>query len=87
MCPAFLQFWSNVIHCKSAFKNGFHCYLCSFERCIMKHLKNAKLYSAEFLRTEMLSDPSNFHREYLPHGSIGPGSHTSQQPPTRVENS
>ena len=30
MCPAFLQFWCNVIHCKSACKNGFHCYLCSF---------------------------------------------------------
>ena len=24
MCPAFLQFWRNVIHCKSAYKNGFH---------------------------------------------------------------
>ena len=27
MCPAFLQFWCNVIYCKSAYKNGFHCYL------------------------------------------------------------
>ena len=23
------QFWCNVIHCKSAYKNRFHCYLCS----------------------------------------------------------
>ena len=29
MCPAFLQFWCNVIRYKSAYKNGFHCYLCS----------------------------------------------------------
>ena len=47
----------------------------------MKHLKNAKLYSVEFLKTEMLSDPSNYHREYSPDGSIGPCSHISQQSP------
>ena len=35
MCPAFLQFWSNVIHCKSAYKNGFHCYLCP---CMLEHV-------------------------------------------------
>ena len=27
------------------------------ERCITKHLKNTKLYSIEFLRTEMTADP------------------------------
>ena len=35
----------------------------------MKHLKNTKLYSIEFLRTEMTSDPSNYHREYSPYCS------------------
>ena len=34
------------------------------ERCIMKHLKNTKLYAIEFSRTEMTSDPSDYHREY-----------------------
>ena len=27
--------------------------------CIIKDFKNTKLYSIEFLRTEMMSDPSN----------------------------
>ena len=33
MCPAFLQFWCNVIHCKSAYKNGHTviCVPCMFE--------------------------------------------------------
>ena len=31
-----------------------------------KHLRNTKLYSVEFSRTEMMSDPSNYHREYEP---------------------
>ena len=35
--------------------------------CVIKHLKNTKLYSIEFLRTEMtsdpLADPSNWNRE------------------------
>ena len=31
MCPAFLQFWCNVIHCKSAYKNGFHLVPCMLE--------------------------------------------------------
>ena len=39
------------------------------KRCIIKHLKHTKLYSIEFLRTEMTSDPSNYHREYSPCGS------------------
>ena len=39
------------------------------QRCIIKHLKNGKQYSIEFLRTEMTSDPSNYHREYSPDGS------------------
>ena len=39
------------------------------ERCIIKHLGNTKLYSIEFLRTEMTSDPSNNHREYSPDSS------------------
>ena len=39
------------------------------KRCITKHLKHTKLYSIEFLRTEMTSDPSNYHREYWPYGS------------------
>ena len=34
-----------------------------------KTLKNTKLYSIEFLRTEMTSDPSNYHREYSPYSS------------------
>ena len=37
------------------------------KRCIIKHLNHAKLYSIEFLRTEMTSDPSNYHREYSPY--------------------
>ena len=32
-CPAFLQFWFHVIYRKSAYKNGFHCYLCSLYDC------------------------------------------------------
>ena len=39
------------------------------KRCIIKHLKHTKLYSIEFLRTEMMSDTSNYHREYSPYGS------------------
>ena len=39
------------------------------ERCIIRHLKNTKLYSVEHLRTEMTSDPSNYHREHSPDGS------------------
>ena len=38
-------------------------------RCIIKHLKHTKLYSIEFLRTDMTSYPSNYHREYSPYGS------------------
>ena len=41
------------------------CRLQSPKHCTMKHLKNTKRYSVEFLRTEMVSDPSNCHREYL----------------------
>ena len=33
-----------------------------------KHLKNTKLYSIEFLRTEMTSDPQDITREYSPDG-------------------
>ena len=36
---------------------------------IIKHFKHTELYSIEFLRTEMTSDPSNYHREYSPYGS------------------
>ena len=39
------------------------------ERCNIKYLKNTKLYSIELLRTEMTSDPSNYHREYSPDGA------------------
>ena len=39
------------------------------KRCIIKHLKPTKLNSIEFLRTEMTSDLSNYHREYSPYGS------------------
>ena len=39
------------------------------ELCIIEHLKNTKLYPIEFSRTEMTSDPSNYHRDYSPHGS------------------
>ena len=42
------------------------------KRCIIKHLKHTKLYSIEFLRTEMTSDPSNYHREYSSSGSFPP---------------
>ena len=43
--------------------------LIQFYWCIIKHLKNTKLYSIEFLRTEIMSDPSNYHRDYSPYGS------------------
>ena len=43
--------------------------LIQFHWCIIKHLKNTKLYSIEFWRTEMMSDPSNYHREYSSYGS------------------
>ena len=39
------------------------------EWCIIKHLEHTKLNSIEFLRTEMTSDLSNYHREYSPYGS------------------
>ena len=39
------------------------------KRCIIKHLKHTKLNSIDFLRTEMTSDLSNYHREYSPYGS------------------
>ena len=38
------------------------------KRYIIKHL-NTKLYSIEFLRTEVTSGPSNYHREYSLYGS------------------
>ena len=34
MCPAFLQFWYNVIHCKSVYKNGFQCCV----PCMLEHV-------------------------------------------------
>ena len=38
----------------------------SLERCIIKHFeKNTKLYSIEFLRTEMTSDPSELSQGIL----------------------
>ena len=37
--------------------------------CIMKHLKHTQLYSIEFLRTEITSEPLNYHREYAPYRS------------------
>ena len=40
-----------------------------FYWCIIKHLKNTKLYSIEFLRTETTLDFSNYNREYSPYGS------------------
>ena len=43
--------------------------LIQFCQCIIRHLKNTKLYSIEFLRTEMTTDPSKYHREYSPYGS------------------
>ena len=36
MCPVFLQFWCNVIHCKSAYKNGSHCLICV--SCMLGHV-------------------------------------------------
>ena len=39
------------------------------EQCIIKHLKNTKLYYVEFLRTEITSDPSKYHRECSLDGS------------------
>ena len=35
-----------------------------------KHLKNTRLLSVEFLRTEMTSDLSNWNREYEPSGIL-----------------
>ena len=43
MCPAYLQFWCNDIQCKYAYKNGFHCYLCTFWNSL-RHLSNQKLF-------------------------------------------
>ena len=34
MSPAFLQFGCNIIHCKSAYKNGFHCCV----PCMLEHV-------------------------------------------------
>ena len=34
--------------------------------------KNTRPYFIEFLRTEMMPDPSNYHREYLPDDSYSP---------------
>ena len=42
--------------------------LIQFYRCVIKHLKNTELQSIEFLRTEITSDPSNYHIEYSPYG-------------------
>ena len=36
------------------------------KQCIIRHLLNTKLYSIEFLRTEMMSQPSNYDIEYSP---------------------
>ena len=36
VCAAFLQFWFNVIHCKSAYKNGIHCHICV--PCMLEHV-------------------------------------------------
>ena len=47
--------------------------ICNFVRfdtgvlvMLNKHLKNTKLYSTEFLRTELTSDTSDWNREYEP---------------------
>ena len=37
--------------------------------CVIKHLKNTKLYSVDFPRTEMTLYPSNHHREHSLAGS------------------
>ena len=39
------------------------------EQCIIKQLKHTKLYSIYFLRTEVMSELSNYHREYSPDDS------------------
>ena len=36
----------------------------------LKHIKNAKLYFVEFLRREMTSDSTNYHRKYRPIYSV-----------------
>ena len=36
------------------------------KRFVIKHLKQSKLYSVAFLRTEMTSEPSKYRRENLP---------------------
>ena len=42
------------------------------EWCMIKILKDSKLYSIEFLRMETTSDPSVYHREYSPNSSYSP---------------
>ena len=42
------------------------------EQCIITHLKNTKLYSIEVLNTGIMSDHSNYQREYSPDGSFSP---------------
>ena len=53
-----LKFWS----CRSLFYVGLKIALLNIE-----HLKNTKLYSIEFLRTQMMSDPQT-EIEYEPSG-------------------
>ena len=49
MFPAFLQFWCNVFHCKSAYKNRLHCYLCSLaEFCILSEIH---VFKTQFKQT------------------------------------
>ena len=45
MCSALLQFWCNVIHCKSAYNNGFHCFgfLCMLEHVCYEPIFSKKL--------------------------------------------
>ena len=66
---AFVSVSSYQIKKKSPFHNEITKQLetvCGNKLHLIKHLKNTKLYSIEFLRTEMTSDPSNRNREYEP---------------------
>ena len=62
MYPAFLQFWSNVFDCKSAYVinplNGFHCYLTCVP-CMLEHVcyQTFSLKNCRFRRYLMLIAP------------------------------
>ena len=51
MCTAFLQIWCNVIHCQSAYKNGFHCVPRMLEHVCYEpiSLKNLQIWKISYV--------------------------------------